>query len=173
MTSVQRVLAGIGGAIILLFFALFTLGAALAAPVGILVARRLARRRDRLFTRGASWFGAVMASIIAAALVLVAVFSLMPTSPLQELQNPAVQAQADTSATAAWLRRTFPQTARSDSAAQEMMKAPGFLAVTLAISLLFASIFLGAIGGSAGWLGSVLLAYAFGGRVFTGQAFTG
>jgi ABC-type dipeptide/oligopeptide/nickel transport system permease component len=128
VTVLLRVLAGIGGAIILLTFALFTLGAGLGAPIGIIVARRRARRRDRPFTRAASWFAAVMASIITAGLVLVVVFALAPTSPLREFQNGAIKAQAaqDTATTPAWLRKAFPQTARSDSAAKEIMKNPGW-----------------------------------------------
>ncbi len=170
VTALLRVLAGIGGAIILLTFALFTLGAGLGAPIGIAVARRRARRRDRPFTRAASWFAAVVASIITAGLVLVTVFALAPTSPLREFQNGAIQAQAaqDTATTPAWLKKAFPQTARSDSAAKQMMKSPGFLAAMLSVGLLFTCIFLGAIGGSGGWLGSVLLGYALWGRAFTG-----
>ena len=166
MTVVLRVLSGIGGAVVLVTSALFTLGTSLAAPIGILVAYRRARRRDRPLTPGIAWFTAAIASIIAAGIVFLALFALMPGSARREFQRGMTEGQTarDTAATPAWLRKTFPQTARSDSAAKQIMKSPGFLVVTVALSLLFGSVFLGALGGSAGWAGSVLLCYAIWGR---------
>jgi len=162
LSKVLRVLSGVGGVVVLLTSALFTLGTSLAAPIGILVAHRRARRKDRALTAGVAWFTAAIASIIAAAIVFLALFALMPGNPFQEIQRGMTEAQTarDTAATPAWLRKAFPQSARSDSAAKEIMKSPGFLVVTVALSLLFACVFLGALGGSAGWVGSVLLCYA-------------
>ena len=162
MAAALRVLSGIGGAIILFTSALFTLGASLGAPVGIFVARRRARRRDRPLTRGASWFAAVVGSIIAAGLVFLLVGAFMPTDAVQQIEKGIAEGQAarDTARAPTWMTKAFPPTARSDSATMQLMNTPGFVRVTVVVALLFACVFLGAIAGSMGWLGSVLLGYA-------------
>ena len=163
---VLRVLSGIAGVVVLLVSALFTLGAALAAPVGIYVARRRARRKNRPLTRGASWFNAVVASTVAVALGLLVLAAFMPRNTWQGIQKGMAEARAapDTARSPAWMKKAFPQTAPSDSAAQELMKSPGFVMVTLALGVGFTCILLGAIAGTFGWLGAVLLGYAFWGR---------
>ncbi len=155
-----RVLSGIGGVAILLISALLTFGTCLAAPVGIIAARRRARRRDRPFTRGASWLGAVVASSIAVALALLVVLALIPQATLRQMQRTVAEAR-DTARAPEWITRVLPHAAHPDPTAQQLVKSPVFVVVSGVFGLGFASAFLGSIAGSAGWLGSVLLGYAF------------
>jgi hypothetical protein len=155
-----RVLSGIAGALILLIASLFTFGTCLAAPLGIVAARRRARRRNRPFTRAGSWLGAAVASSIAVALAFLVGVALMPRSALRELQGSVVAAQ-DTARAPEWLTRVFPNAGRPDPTTRQLLKSPVFLGFGGAVGLGFASVFLGSIAGSAGWLGAVLLGYAF------------
>src|SRR5712692_11878782 len=123
-----RVLSGITGALVLLVASLFTLGTCLAAPLGIIAARRRARRRNRPFTRGGSWLGAAVASSIAIALVLLVVVALSPRSMLREIQKSVVASQ-DTVPAPDWLTRVFPQAARPDPTTQQLVKSPVFVAL--------------------------------------------
>lgn len=155
-----RVLSGIAGALILLIASLFTFGTCLAAPLGMIAARRRARRRNRPFTRGGSWLGAAVASSIAVALALLVVVALSPRSMLREIQR-SVAASPDTVPAPDWLTRVFPQAARPDPTTQQLVRSPVFVAFGSVVGLGFACAFFGSIAGSAGWLGAVLLGYAF------------
>jgi hypothetical protein len=158
----MRVLSGVGGAVIMLLSAIVSAGAALVAPIGMAVMRRRAQRRGRPLTRFASWLGAVIASSIAATLLMGALLSFMPADSLQEMQRATAEARArDTVPVAAWMSKTFPQTAASDSVAKRVAGTRGFLVVTLVIGVGGFGLFLGTLGGSGGWLGSTLLAFAF------------
>ncbi len=162
-----RVLSGITGAVILLVASVFTLGTCLAAPLGIIATRRRARRRNRPFTRGGSWLGAAVASSIAVALVLLVVVALSPRSMLREIQR-SVAASQDTVPAPDWLTRVLPQAARPDPTTQQLVKSPVFVAFGSVVGLGFACAFFGSMAGSAGWLGAVLLGYAFSRRPSAG-----
>lgn len=160
-----RVLSGVSGAFILLAAGLFSFGAALAAPLGILVARRIARRKGRRLTRGASWLGAAVASSIAMAALFIALVTLLPDGTFQEMQEAAASAQAeDTTRSSDWFSRTFPTVAPPDTATLRLLESPEFIAIGVGIGFALGSVMFGAIAGSAGWLGTTLLGYAFQGR---------
>jgi len=162
-TAALRVVSGLGGVAILLTSALFTLGASLAAPIGVFVAHGRARRRGRPLTRIASWLSAVFASTILVVLGLVALVLLAPPNTWQEIQKGAEEARAaqDTVPPPAWVTKAFPRTAQSDSVAQRVTNAPGFFLMAFAVGVAFTCVFFGALGGTCGWLASELLHYAF------------
>jgi ABC-type dipeptide/oligopeptide/nickel transport system permease component len=167
LTVALRLASGLGGVVIMLTSALFTLGASLAAPIGILVAQRRARRKGRPLTRGAAWLSAVFASIITVALGLIVLVAFTPASAWREIQKGTAEARVaqDTLHSPAWITKVFPRTAQSDSVAQKVANSPGFLLVVFAVGVLFTCAFFGALGGTAGWMGSVLLSYAFWGSL--------
>lgn len=158
---VLRVLSGIAGVIVLLASGLFTLGSALAAPLGMFVALRRARRKGRPLTRGASWFSAIIASMLTLFVGLLVLFAFVPAKAWEEMQKGATEAQVarDTANAPAWTKSM--RSAQSDSLANKLATNPGFFMVTFAIGIGFTCIFLGAIGGTTGWVGAVLLRFAF------------
>jgi hypothetical protein len=158
---VLRILSGLCGAVVLLASAVFTLGTSLAAPLGIVVARRRAQRRARPLTRFGSWLGAAIASSIAMAVVLLVIFAFIPRSTFQEIQKGAAEARArDTTRTPAWMAKTFPQSARADSTTQQIVNSTAFVVIMGALGLGFACLFFGTIAGTVGWVGTVLVGYA-------------
>ena len=160
-----RVLSGIGGVLVLLTSALFTLGTSLAAPLGMLAGRSLARRRGRRFTRASSWFAAAVASSVAVLLGFALVFASIPEGTFREIQKEAASAQArDTVQLPEWMARVFPQAARPDPVTQELVNSPAFTLVFGILGFVIGCAFLGTIAGSAGWLGATLLSYAIRGR---------
>jgi hypothetical protein len=160
---VLRIVSGFGGVVILLISALVTFGASLAAPVGVFVALRRARRRERPFTRLVSWLSAVLASIIMLVLGLLVLAAVLPESAWQEMQKGAPEAQVarDTVRSPAWMTKLFPRTAQADSVANKLANSSGAFVVGMVLGVVFVCVVFGAIGGSAGWLASVLLRYAF------------
>jgi hypothetical protein len=160
---VLRVLSGVGGVVILLTSALLTLGASLAAPIGVFVAHRRARRSARPLTRTASWISAMIASttLLVVGLFVVAVF--IPPDAWREMQKGMAEAQAaqDTVPAPEWVKKTFPRTAQSDSLSKQVAESPGFFLLAFAVGVLFTCLFFGAVGGTVGWVASEFLRYAF------------
>jgi hypothetical protein len=103
--AVARLASGLGGALILLGSALFTLGTSLAAPIGMFVARHLARSKGRSLSRGASWLGAATASSIGVVIAFTGFAALMPPGTLQQIRSAAATAEApDTARPPDWVR---------------------------------------------------------------------
>ena len=159
---VLRIVSGFGGVVILLISALVTFGASLAAPIGVFVALRRARRRERPLTRMVSWLSAVFASIIMLALGLLALAAFLPATAWQEMKKGATEAQVaqDTVRSPAWMTKVFPRTAQSDSVANKLANSSGALVVGMVLGVVFMCVVFGAIGGSMGWVATVLLRYA-------------
>lgn len=164
---VLRILSGLCGTVVLLASAAVTLGTSLAAPLGIMVARRRAQRRARPLTRFGSWFGSVIASAIAMAVVLLVIAAFIPRSMYREFQKGVLEARAldttNTTRTPDWVTKALPQNAQADSAAQQLVNSTAFVVITGAIGLVFTCMFFGTIAGTMGWVGSVLLGYALSG----------
>jgi len=160
---ILRVLSGVGGVAILLTSALLTLGASLAAPIGVFVAHRRARRKARPLTRMASWISAMIASTTLLVLGLFVVAVFIPPSAWREMQKGIVEAQAaqDTVPAPEWVKKAFPRTAQSDSLSKHLADSPGFFLVAFAVGVIFTCVFFGAVGGTVGWVASDLLRYAF------------
>lgn len=160
---VLRIVSGFGGVVILLSSALVTFGASFAAPVGVFVALRRARRRERPLTRLVSWLSAVFASTIMLVLGLLVLAAFLPATAWQEMQQGAAEAQVarDTARSPAWMTKVFPLAAQSDSVANKLANSSAAFVVGMVLGVVFVCVVFGAIGGSAGWLASVLLRYAF------------
>lgn len=160
-----RLLSAIGGILVFLGSAVFTAGTALAAPIGILVGRRLAARKGRPFTVFGSWVSAAVASSIAVLLAFALVVVLTPAAEWREMQDAVATAQAqDTTPLPEWMTRVFPQAAKPDPVTQKVVGSPAFTIYFGIMGVVIASTFFGAIAGSAGWLGTFLLRYAWRGR---------
>jgi hypothetical protein len=162
-----RLASGLGGALILLVSALFTLGTSLAAPIGMFAARLVARSKGRSLTRGASWLAAATASSIAIVIAFAGLASLMPPGTFRQIEGTAATAGAQHAARPPdWFGRVFPQAMRRpDPLTERVVNSQAFRLYFGLLGAAFTCAIFGAIAGSAGWLGASLLGCAFtGGR---------
>src|SRR5512145_542261 len=85
----SRILSGLAGAAILCLTALFTLGTALAAPIGVLVGEWRARRGGRSLTRSGSWWAAIIACTAAITCAFAISAALAPPGTFRRVQPAA------------------------------------------------------------------------------------
>lgn len=163
--GVARVLAFIGAAIVLVVGTLFSLGAALAAPVAMIVAAWLWRRRGkRLPTIGhwvASMCGVVVAVIVYAGLVS----ALVPSGTWKQIQHAADSAQAASPPTPppAWLDRIAPGMAQQQGASRALVSDRA-MSMAMAFGLGMSAIMFGLFFGTIGWVAGMLLGLSVNGR---------
>ncbi len=156
-----RVLGGIGGTILFVLAAIFTAGTALAAPLGMFLMRRRAVRLNRQPSRLASFVGAVIASSVAALVLGIVVFVVLPRGTIRDIEQKAVESGTQPTVKApSWYTRVFPQAARSDSAAQQLVRSRGFVVVTVVLGAAMMALFIGVVAGAAGWSAAMLIVYA-------------
>ena len=159
---IVRILSGFAGMIVYLLGLVASLGAIVAAPVGMWLVRRRARRRNRPVTRIASLMGAVFASIALATVLWSRVLVAMPRPTLQELQSAAAQSPNRKPVKLPdWYTKAFPQAARYDSASRAMVQSPTFVRLSLILGCVFLGVFFGAVGGAFAWCGSTLISLAW------------
>lgn len=162
-----RIGAAAAGAIVLVVCATFTLGTVLVAPLGVLVARALARRQQRRLTRGAAWLGAVAGSFIAVPLVFAGLLAMAPSGTMAAVRSgmDSAQARQKPPELPEWLERINPQSAQRQSAVtQKMVSSHVFVVFFSIVGGLMACSFFATIAGSIGWLASMLFGYAITGR---------
>jgi hypothetical protein len=174
-SMIRRIAAGAAGIAALIVTTLFTLGTVLVAPLGVLVARALARRRKRELSRGAAWLGAVSASIVGVVLVFGGMIAVAPPETRDLLRAAVDSAQAQEqkqkpTELPAWLRRINPQAAQQNAAADRLASSRGFVTFFGFVGVVMACSMLGTLSGSIGWLASMLLGYAITGRWIRGEA---
>jgi len=156
-----RVLSGIGGTILIVLAAIFTAGTALAAPLGMLFMRRRAVRLNRQPSRAASFVGAVIASSVAALILGIMLFVALPRGTIREIEQKAAESGTQSTVKApSWYTRVFPQAARSDSAAQQLVRSRGFVVVTVVLGAAMMALFVGVVAGASGWSAAMLIVYA-------------
>jgi len=166
----KRIVAGVAGVVALLLTAIFTLGGALVAAIGMGVGATIARKRGKSLTRTTSW----IAAVVAVAIVLLGVLGFSVTrvggNGLKEFRQAMDSAQAHprpAPTPPAWLERMAPgAAARANARAKPpnpaLTAAIGIWAVVLVTAMFTA---LGAlIAGTFGWLATLPLAYAITGR---------
>ncbi|HEY6927162.1 MAG TPA: hypothetical protein VI653_27035, partial [Steroidobacteraceae bacterium] len=117
MRVLLRVLAGVGGTLLLVLAAILTVGTALAAPLGMLLMRRRAARLNRRLNRIASLVGAMTASSVAAVLLGIVFFAVSPPGTFQQVESQATEARTQaTVKMPTWYVRMFPQAASTAAA---------------------------------------------------------
>ena len=166
-----RAAAAAGGIVTLVVSATFTMGISLFAPLGVLGARALAKRRGGRLSRGAAWLGAALASVIGVPLVFGLLLTKAPPGTVASIRSAMDSAQAEQKPTELpeWLQRVTPPAAQQQNAATREMMTSGPLFTIFAILgvVAFCSMF-GTIAGSIGWVASMLLGYAITGRWIPG-----
>jgi hypothetical protein len=161
MEIVIRVLSGLAGVTLFVLAGILTAGTALAAPLGMLLMRRRALRLNRPLSRVASLVGAVIASSVAALLLCIVFFAVVPRGTIDGMERQAATSQPQpTVRMPSWYGRVFPQAARADSATRQLARSREFVVVTFIFAAVMMSLFIGLVAGASGWTAAMLLVYA-------------
>ena len=162
LPALLRLLSGVAGVVVLLVGFALSLGAIVAAPVGMWLVRRRAQRLGRPVSRIAALVGSVFASMVLGILLWSLFIAMVPRPTAADLQSTATQAQQrQTVKLPDWYLKAFPQAARYDSASRAMVQSPSFMRIMLVVSAIFLGGFFGTIGGTLGWCGTILLGVAW------------
>lgn len=160
-----RILSGVAGVVVCLLGFVASCGAIVAAPVGLWLVRRRARRRELPLSRIASLVGSVLVSMVLA-IALWSLFAIaVPKPTLQDIQSASQAQQRKPVKLPDWYTKAFPQASRYDSASQAMVKSPGYFRTAFIVGAVFIGGFFGTIGGVFGWCASILLRWAWRGRL--------
>jgi MFS family permease len=163
----RRIVAGVAGVAALVVAAVFTLGGALVAAIGIAVAAAIARRRGRRLSGASSWIAAVAA--VAVVLIGVSGFTAarVPAGTLGQIRHAMDSSQANPPPAPAWLDRIAPgatarANARRSAASGNLEGAFGIWAMVVGTVFLIAMV--AGFVGTVGWLATLPLGYAITGR---------
>jgi hypothetical protein len=164
----QRLLFGLAGLTVLIGGGIVTLGLALVGAVAIGIAWLVLRRRNRQLTRGRAWL--VSAGAVAVLFLGVFAFALLletdgPTVSPEELAQARARSR---DSMPAWLKTMTASSAQgspaADSVAQKLSQNPMVMLWLGAVGAIFTSAVLGALAGTIGWGGVMLLYRAAQGR---------
>lgn len=167
--NLLRVLAAIAGVAMLLTVSVFSLGLALLAPIGMVVARAIARREKTPLTFFTSWLGAAFGVCAALIVVALVIFALLPGDTVASIvrTTDSVSTASSKQPPPAWLEKIAPGSTARARASQPTQNSPmirTFKVVSTVFGAVFVYSFLAMLIGTAGWVPSLLLTYAFSGR---------
>jgi hypothetical protein len=166
--NLTRVFAAIAGGAILVMAAFFTAGLVLLAPLGMIGARYLARRQNSNFTIATSWLGAAIFVEFALAGIAIVALLQTPRTTLDTFKRATDSASVNSKRRPppAWLERIAPGTTARARVAPST--SPTFNRALLIWTFVVGGVITATLGavviGTAGWLPSLLLSYAFSGR---------
>jgi hypothetical protein len=167
--NLVRALAAIAGVAMLIGASVISLGLALLAPVGMIVARIIARREKMQLTFLTSWIGAAFGVCAALMVVALIFFALLPGDTVASIGKTAdsVSTASQKQPPPAWLERISPGSAARARAHPANPNSPlvrAFTTVSLVMGAVILYSMLAMLIGTAGWVPSLLLTYAFSGR---------
>jgi hypothetical protein len=158
----RRIGAAVVGVVVLGLAAFFTIGAAIAAAVGMLIGSWIANKRGADFTRLAGWISAVAGVGVVIVVGAGAVALNLPKGSFAQIQQSADSARA-ASKPPAWLERLTPgvqlATRRAPTRFERALTTWGMI-----MGILLGCAFLATILGTLGWIAAMPLAYALSGR---------
>jgi hypothetical protein len=163
--AVARVFAFVGAAIVLVVGTVFSVGAALAAPVAMAIAAWLWRRRGKRLPAIGHWVAA-MCGVIAAVVVYAGLVSaLVPSGTWKQIQHAADSAQTASARTPppAWLDRIAPGMAQQE-AASRATGSDRAKSMAMAFGLGVTAIMFGLFFGTIGWVAGMLFGLSANGR---------
>ena len=162
--TAARVFAFIGALLFLLLGAVFSLGAVLAAPLGMVVAGELRRGHGRGLSGGGRWLAASTGVAIVLLGWIALGMSLAPRGALDQIKRTADSTQTASARTPppAWIDRMYP--GMSQRAAQTPQPSERALTAMVAASAAFGFAFAVAFFGTVGWAGGMFLGLAVRGR---------
>ena len=171
-----RVLAVVAGIALFLIGGTVTLGLALAAPVGMLIAWAVARARRRPLTRLASWIAAMLAVAVVVGAVGTVAMASAPPGTLAQVERSIDSARVVGAAQPmpAWVERIAPGTAAAQrrSATTPFARSRAVMYWGAAMGAIFTCALFGAIAGTLGWGATALVAYGARGRWLPSHAVT-
>ena len=162
--AIARIFAFLGGAVVMLVGAPFSLGASLLARIAMVLASAVWRHRGRTLSVLGHWLAAVCGATAVFLLFAGALTSLMPKGSWNKITQIADSAQKASAnqPPPPWLERVAPGAAARRAAA----KPPSERAqkVTLAFGAAFALFFFVGFYGSLAWAAGMLLGYGVNGH---------
>ena len=163
--TVARVLAFIGAAIVLIVATLFSVGAALAAPVGMAFAAWLWRRRGKRLPAVGHWLAAMCGVVVAVVVYTGLISAMIPSGTWKQIQHSADSAQTASARTPppAWLDRIAPGMAQQQ-AANRANQSERVASMAMAFGLGMLAIMSGVFFGTIGWAAGMLFGLSLNGR---------
>jgi hypothetical protein len=152
-----RAAALVGGIIALLLGAIISLGTAILAVVGVLVAWWFYRRRGERLTRLGSWAAAVGACALGLVLVVGLLYLALPEDAVSEAV--AAAEASDPAPLPAWLER-LERRPPANTAADKLVNSTPFTVYFGLMGGMIAIAFLASLAGTMGWVGAFLLGFA-------------
>jgi hypothetical protein len=151
-----RILAGLGGGLLLLVTGLVTVGGAVIATAAVFLSFWLAHRRGRPFGRGRAWLFASAAASIFLLLLVGLGFALMSGEERTAILSPSA-ATDDAPQPPAWLERFLPDPDEQEAVTGLSRPVAIYAGIMGGI---FAVLVFGALVGTLGWLAALLLVIA-------------
>jgi hypothetical protein len=170
-SHVYRGFIAIVGVALLTAVTRYTFGLALLAPIGMIAARYVARRQKSSLTLGTSWLGATGSVAVVFVAFILLVLAQMPNGTFAgTFAN--IQRGSDSASVAsakapppAWLERIAPgSTARARAKPVSRKVSHAFTVWSIVVGGVFAYTLFAVVIGTAGWVPSLLLSFAFTGR---------
>jgi hypothetical protein len=161
---IARIVAFLGGALVMLVGAPFSLGASLLAPIAMVIGSAVWRQRGRTLSMVGHWLAAVCGAAVVFLLFAGALTTLMPKGSWSKLTLIADSAQKASAnqPPPAWLERIAPGAAAKRAAAKPTSERAQ--KVSLAFGAAFALFFFVGFYGSLAWAAGMLLGYGVNGR---------
>lgn len=153
--GLSRVAAGLAGCVLLLVGAVFTLGIAVGASLGVVLAWWIQRMRRRRLTRSGSWIAATSSAIILIMIGAALIFAALPDGALAEAMAEARAAEPPPQPE--WLERLAPD---PDPATEGIVTSRPFTVYFGILGASIALLTLGSIAGTLGWAASLLAGFA-------------
>jgi hypothetical protein len=154
-----RIAAFGAGAFIILVGSLFTLGAVLLCPIGILLVWWFVRRRGRRLSRLGAWVAATSTCAVVFVSAILVGFALMPEGSFSEVMSAAETAEP---AGPEWLQRMAPQS-REATPIDEFMSSKPVTVYFGIIGGVLPVLIMGCIAGSIGWGAALLMGFGVAG----------
>lgn len=155
---VLRILAGLGGVTILVLGAMISLGGALVGALGVWFASLVAKRRRRPLSRLMAWVGAIATTAVALLIAGGVAFAKLPEGTIDEFKATIDSVQAAQAPPSGMTREQI-DSARTilqeNPAARSGMVIGGLIGGYIVLMML------SAFYGSIGWVGALLLVFAF------------
>ncbi|MEO8335982.1 MAG: hypothetical protein ABI664_13475 [bacterium] len=167
--NLRRGVAAIAGVAMLVGVTVVSFGLALLAPIGMIVARKVARREKTPLTFFTSWLGAAFGVCGALMIVALVVVAVMPSGTIASIGKTAdsVSTASSGKPPPAWIEKISPGATARARASQvnqgsRMVRSLTIGSTVVGFVILYS--LLAMLIGTAGWLPSLLLTYAFSGR---------
>ena len=162
-STVARVAAFLGGLCILVVGMIFSLGAALLAPLGMVVATKVQHARGHALSVLGHWLAAVGSVMVILSLLGAIGASVIPKASFDKYRRESDSVSAK-QPPPAWIERMAPGTSKRLAEQRAKKPSANVQTVGMAFGAAFVVIFFGLVFGSIGWVGGALIGMGVQGR---------